>query len=86
MTTVQTIEYVPLAALTPDPRNPRTHSKKQVQLISNSIESSEDHAYFLSLPPAASRQSPALIFSLSVCSRGAPEMNVKQRTLKAANQ
>jgi len=34
------IEYLPLSALKPDPRNPRTHSKKQVQQIANSIESS----------------------------------------------
>lgn len=35
-----TIEYLPLAALKPDRRNPRTHSKKQIQQIADSIESS----------------------------------------------
>jgi len=34
------IEYLPLDALKPDPRNPRTHSKKQVRQIANGIESS----------------------------------------------
>jgi hypothetical protein len=37
---LHTIEYLPLSALRPDPRNPRTHSKKQIQQIADSIESS----------------------------------------------
>lgn len=40
MTEVHTIEYLPLASLKPDPRNPRTHSKKQVQQIADGIDSS----------------------------------------------
>ena len=34
------IEYLALSDLKPDPRNPRTHSKKQVQQIADSITSS----------------------------------------------
>jgi len=34
------IEYLPLNALKPDPRNPRTHSKTQVQQIADSIDRS----------------------------------------------
>jgi hypothetical protein len=37
MTVVHTIEYVELKAIKPDPGNPRTHSKKQVQQIAESI-------------------------------------------------
>lgn len=40
MSNVHTIEYLPLGSLKPDPRNPRTHSKKQVQQIADSIDSS----------------------------------------------
>jgi len=40
MSEAHVIEYLPLAALKPDPRNPRTHSKKQVQQIAESIQSS----------------------------------------------
>lgn len=38
MPEVHTIEYLPLGALKPDPRNPRTHSKKQVQQIAEAID------------------------------------------------
>jgi ParB-like chromosome segregation protein Spo0J len=31
------IEWLPLTALRPNPRNPRTHSKKQIRLIAASI-------------------------------------------------
>lgn len=34
------IEYIPLGSLKPDPRNPRTHSKNQVQQIADSIGNS----------------------------------------------
>jgi DNA modification methylase len=37
---VHTIEYLPLGSIKPDPKNPRTHSKKQVQQIADSIGSS----------------------------------------------
>jgi hypothetical protein len=40
MSEAHVIEYIPLGSLKPDPRNPRTHSKKQVQQIAESIESS----------------------------------------------
>ncbi len=40
MSNLHTIEYLPLGSLKPDPRNPRTHSSKQVQQIADSIESS----------------------------------------------
>ena len=40
MSNVHTIEYLPLGSLKPDPKNPRTHSKKQVQQIADSIENS----------------------------------------------
>ena len=40
MTDVHTIEYLPLSAVKPDPGNPRSHSKKQVKQISDSIRTS----------------------------------------------
>lgn len=40
MPELHTIEYLPLSALKPDPRNPRTHGKKQIQQIADSIVAS----------------------------------------------
>ena len=40
MTSEHTIEYLPISAVKPDPRNPRSHSKKQVQQIAESIRTS----------------------------------------------
>ena len=40
MPNLHTIEYLPLGSLKPDPRNPRTHSSKQVQQIADSIDGS----------------------------------------------
>jgi DNA modification methylase len=37
VTTEHTIEYLPISAVKPDPRNPRSHSKKQIQQIADSI-------------------------------------------------
>ena len=38
MTTVHLIEYVDLSSIKPEPGNPRTHPKKQVQQIADSIQ------------------------------------------------
>jgi ParB-like chromosome segregation protein Spo0J len=40
VTAIHTIEYVPIGNVRPDPRNPRTHNKKQIQQIADSLESS----------------------------------------------
>lgn len=40
MSEAHVIEYIPLGSLKPDPRNPRTHSKNQVQQIADSIGNS----------------------------------------------